>query len=217
MKKTFTLCFLLLSFYSFSQIDGRFGITVGMTNFITKTDFLFSKSGIGYTIGGISSLEFSDRSELFFEINYTKHFTKFIGRANQTAPPEDLKFNLENANIGFLYNYSYLVIDDYKLGVNIGPTFSFLYEYKLIDDSKYEYVLDPLYASPNDLLFDTRNEQLSFNTFLSIGLSAQYDFLMANLRYYYGISDPYRNAPVVAIIDLKGRDSYMSFTVTCFL
>ncbi|WP_298538778.1 outer membrane beta-barrel protein [uncultured Aquimarina sp.] len=218
MKKTFTFCFLLISLHSFSQFtDGRLGITAGITNYSTKTDFLFSKSGIGYTLGVMGTAEFSDRSELFVEVNYTKHFVKFIGRENETAPPQDLKFNLQNVNIGFLFNYNYLVIDEYKLGVNAGPTFSFLYQYELVDDSKSEYVLDPLYASPNDLQFDTRNEQISFNTFLSIGLSAQYDFLMANLRYHYGLTDPYRNAPVVAIIDINGKDSFLSFTVTCFL
>lgn len=217
MKKIIPLYLFLFSLYSFSQSDDRFGITVGITNYITDTDFLFSKSGTGYTFGIMVSKGYSKRSELFLEMAYTKHFVKLIGRENETATPEDLKFNLQNFNISVLYNYNLLIYDDYKLGVNLGPTAAFFYEYKLVDESKSDYLLEPLYASPNDLLFDTRNEKISVNAFLTFGLSAQYDFLMANLRYNYGLTDPYRNAPVVSIIDLDGKDSFLSFTITCFL
>ncbi len=79
-------------------------------------------------------------------------------------------------------------------------------------------MLDPLYASPNDLEFDDRNEEISFNMFVAMGLSVQYDeSFMVNLRYYYGITDPYRNIPIVSrVSEITGKDSYLTFTVTYF-
>jgi len=218
MKKVFFSIFLFMSLHSYSQLfdgDTSFGISVGLTNYITDTDFLFSKSGTGFTVGLVSKMDFNDRSELLVELSYARHFVKLIGREDALAVPEDLKFDLENFNTSALFNYNYLVKDEYQLGVIAGPSLGLFYEYKIVDDSKAGYVLDPLLATPNDLLFDTRNEQISLNTFFAFGLTAQYnDMLMANFRYYYGLSDPYRNAPVVAIIDLEGKDSYFAFTLS---
>jgi len=184
MKKIIIYCFLLISTITYSQLDGRFGIKVGATNYITDTNLLFSKSGI---------------------------------RSEPLAIPEDLKFTLENFSVPFLLNYSFFKKDDFKLGVLVGPSFHFIYEYS-IKDSKSEYTLDPLNATTDDLLFDSRNEKLSFNIFAAVGISAQYtEKYMVNLRYYYGITDPYRKAPVFSrISDIKGQDSYFSITATYF-
>jgi len=219
MQKLLPFYLLLFSFLAYSQSDGRFGLTLGTTNYITDSNILFSKSGIGYKFGLISALEFSKHSELFFEINYNKHFVKLIGRENELSAPQDLKFNLENIAFEAVYNYNYIALDDFRLGINAGPSFSFFYEYVLTnsDSDKGEYLLDPFYVSPRSLTFDSINEQISFNLFLSIGLSAQYNFLMVNLKYYRSITDPYRSIPLDSFIEIKGKDSYLSLNLTFFL
>lgn len=200
--------------------DGRFGVTIGATNYITDASYLFSKSSTGFTVGVLGTAELSERFELFFEINYNKHFVKFVGRENQLAEPRDIKFNLQNISIPILLNYSYLIKDDYKLGVNIGPSFDLLYNYNLVNESEFDYVLDPLYVEPYDLEFDTRSDgKISFNMFVAFGLNFQYnERFMTSLRYYYGITDPYRNSPVFSpVIDITGRDSYFAWTFTYFI
>ena len=100
----------------------------------------------------------------------------------------------------------------------MAPSFHFIHEYHLNDESKEAYVLDPLYATPNDLQFDTRNEEISFNVFAAFGLCVQYDeIIMANLKYYYGLTDPYRQAPIVGTRNkIEGQDSYFQFAITYF-
>ncbi len=216
MKKLFIVIVVLWSCSLFAQ-SGRFGVTIGATNYITKADFLFAKSGIGYTFGGMGSVFISERSEFFMELGYSRHFVKFIGRENELSAPEDIKFNLESTYINFVYDYSYLITDDFRFGVNVGPSFSFLYDYKLVDDSKGDYVLDPLYMSPQSMRIDTLKDELSANVFVTVGLSAEYRTLRCNLRYYYGVTDPYRKAPFVSpAIEIKGRDSYTALTFTYF-
>lgn len=219
MRKFFIFCFLIISTNVVAQ-GGRFGITVGATNYITDTNWLFSKSGTGFTFGAVGSKEFSERFELFVEINYNQHRVKFVGRENETATPEDIKFKLEEFSIPFIINYNYLLLEDFRFGVNLGPSFHFIHNYVLLDETKGSYFLDPLLTEPKYLEFDTysANEDISFNMFAVFGLNIQYHkSLMASLRYCYGITDPYRRAPVVTpVLDISGKDSYYSFTITYF-
>ena len=217
MKNFFSAFLILFSTITFAQ-DTKFGITVGATNYVTDTNLLFSKSAIGFTIGGMMKTEFNDRSQLLLELNYNSHFVNFVGRKNELATPEDIKFKLEEISIPVSYNYSFIVLDEFRFGINAGPSFHFIHEYKIVDESKEQYLLDPLQAQANDLLFDTRNDEMSFNIFLALGLSIQYkDSLMANLKYYYGITDPYRRAPIYStVLDISGKDSFLAFSVTYF-
>lgn len=215
----FFLLVFLCSLTATAQFrDGRIGLTFGATNYITDSNSFFTKSGIGLTAGVASSVDFSERFELFVEINYNRHRVKFVGRATELAPPEDVKFNLEQISVPFLMNYNFLLLEDFKFGVNLGPSFNFIQMYSLVDSAQENYVLDPLYASPNDLRFDDRNEEISFNMFAVAGLSVQYnETIMVNLRYFYGITDPYRQIPIVSrVSEISGEDSYFSFTVTYF-
>jgi len=227
MKKLLiTTLFFILTNSTFSQFygsgngifDGRFGVTAGGTNFSTDTNFLFSKSSLGYSIGVVGTASFSSRFELLIEINYTRNFINFVGREDYTSEPEDIKFKLENFNVPFILNYNYLNLDDtWYFGIDAGISTSFLHNYKLVDESKANYYLEPLYAKPYDLEFDTRNEQISFNAFFIIGLSAEYNQIMCNLRYHKGITDPYRNAPIISpIMDITGKDNYFSISFTYF-
>ncbi|WP_203256529.1 porin family protein [Hyunsoonleella ulvae] len=215
------LCLIpLLSFLNLFAQEDRLGISVGATNYITDASWLFSKSGTGYTFGVVATREFTERSALFIEINYSKHFVKFIGRETETSNPEDIKFNLERFSVPFFYNYSYLIKNDFKFGVTIGPSFEFYHDYRVVDESKEEYLLDPLYVAAQRLQFDSlsTDDTISFNLYASLGLNVQYqENFMVSLRYYYGITDPYRRAlDVSPVVDIEGQDSYFTFTVSYF-
>lgn len=197
--------------------DGRFGVTAGITNYNTDTNYLFSKSGIGYNIGVVSTAKISKRFELFVELKYNRHLVKFVGREDYTSAPEDIKFNLQNFTIPFVLDYNYLKLDDeWFFGINGGIIPSFLYSYRPSKSSKRNYYLEPLYSDPDYLQFDKENGQPSFNAFWSAGLSIEYNKIMCNLRYYKGITDPYRNAPVVTFFEIKGEDSYFELSFTYF-
>lgn len=218
MKNTFALCLILFSI-SINAQDTKFGFTLGATNYITDTNYLFSKSGIGITGGFMVNREYNDRSSLLLEINYNEHYFKLIGRETAESTPEDIKFKLPEFSIPLIYNYNYLLLDDFKFGVSAGPSLHFIHDINIVDESKELYLLEPFQTLPKNLQFDTYGEgDLSFNMFLAFGLSAQYqDNIMANFRYYYGITDPYRRSPVYStVVDISGKDSYFSFAVTYF-
>lgn len=211
----------MLSFNALAQSQyDRFGIQFGLTNYITDTNMLFSKSDTGFTFGVVGTKSFSKRFELSAEINLSQHRVKFIGRETQTSDPEEIKFKLEEVSIPFILNYNYLLLEDFKFGINLGPSVHFIHNFVLIDDSKESFYLDPLLTKTKNVEFDTYSakEDISFNMFLAMGLNVQYnESLMASLRYYYGITDPYRRAPIYSpLFEISGKDSYYSFTMTYF-
>ena len=205
---------LAFSQHAEAQLDGRFGVTLGATNYMTKTNFLSSKSSTGFIVGATGSAIFSDKFELFMEINYNRHYVKFVGRETETSTPEDIKFDLENIGISAIVNYTFLELEDFRFGVNLGPTATFIYGYDT-KDAKAGYLLDPIQVQGYDMNFDSKREEISFNAFASMGLSVEYNRFMCNLRYHIGLTDPYRNAPFYStVIDIEGKDSYVAFTVT---
>ncbi|GEP52187.1 hypothetical protein FNO01nite_28590 [Flavobacterium noncentrifugens] len=224
MSKIISSFFLItfLSLYSIAANSQksvvRFGVTLGATNYITDTNLLFSKSQPGFETGIVASQIYNDHFELMIGINYDRHYMKFVGRETPEAPPEDLKFMLENLNIPITLNYNFWVVsDDLQFGVNTGPSLSFFHNYKLLDENKSGYYLDPLYADPDDLAFDTQNSKVSFNVFYSVGLSAEYKKLMLMARYYTSLTDPYRQASIYSTVsEIKGRDSYYTLALTYF-
>ncbi|MEP5601594.1 MAG: outer membrane beta-barrel protein [Algibacter sp.] len=219
MKNVLVSLFFMFSIYLVAQED-RFGVTIGATNYITDTDLLFSKSSTGFTFGVFATKEFNERSALFMEINYSRHFVKFVGRENELATPEDIKFNLERVSVPFSYNYSYLILDNFNFGVNVGPSFELYHDYKLTDESKEGYLLDPLLIPAQDLRFDILSDDntISFNMLILFGLNVQYkENLMASLRYYYGVTNPYRRSPFYStLVETSGKESYFTFTLTYF-
>lgn len=218
MKYYFTLFLLCATWLSIAQYNGKIGLTLGATNYITDTNLLSSKSGTGFTFGVMSISEFNENFTFVLEMNYNQHSVKLIGRENELADPEDVKFNLQEFSLPLTFNWFFYEANYFKFGVNAGPSLHFGHEFKLVDDAKSSYVLDPLYASPDNLRFDTYNEEVSFNVFAAVGLCVQYDeIIMANLKYYRSITDPYRQAPIVGTRDeITGQDSYFAFAVTYF-
>lgn len=208
------------SFYSGDGLfEGRFGVTVGATNYSPGANFLFSKSAPGFKVGMIGTVFISEKFEIFVEMNYARHFMKFVGRKDQLATPEDIKFKLETFNVPFILDYTVLNLDDeWFFGINAGPSLSFLYDYNIVDDAKRDYVLDPLYTSPKDLQFDSSKENISFNAFIALGVSVEYNRFMATLRYNKGITDPYRSINLYSpVLELKGKDNYFEFSLVYLL
>ncbi len=217
----------LLLFISFSNVnsqayysgkgllDGRFGVTVGTTNYSPGANFLFSKSAPGYKVGFIGTVFISEKFEVFVEMNYARHFMKFIGRENNLATPEDIKFNLETFNVPVVVDYTVLNLnDEWFFGINAGPSLSLLYDYKLVDDAKADYVLDPLYTTPDQFEFDSNKEQASINAFIALGVSVEYHRFLASFRYNKGITDPYRSINLYSpVLELKGKDNYFEFSL----
>lgn len=195
--------------------DGRFGVTVGATNYSPGANFLFSKSAPGYKVGFIGTVSISEKFEVFVEMNYARHFMKFIGREDQLATPEEIKFNLETFNVPIILDYTVLNLDDeWFFGINAGPSLSLLYDYKLVDDGKSDYVLDPLYTTTDQLEFDSNKEKASINAFIALGVSVEYNRFMATFRYNKGITDPYRSINLYSpVMELEGKDNYFEFSL----
>lgn len=222
--KIILLLALLLSFSNLNSqtyysgkglFEGRFGVTVGTTNYSPGANFLFSKSAPGYKVGFIGTVFISEKFEVFVEMNYARHFMKFIGRENNLATPEDIKFNLETFNVPIILDYTVLNLnDEWFFGIIAGPSLSLLYDYKLVDDDKADYVLDPLYSTPDQLEFDSNKEQVSINAFIALGVSVEYKRFLASFRYNKGITDPYRSINLYSpVMELKGKDNYFEFSL----
>lgn len=218
MKNSLRILIFILPFLSFAQEfgDDRFGVNIGVTNYIMDTNFISSKSAPGFLVGVTGSVPLSDSFEVLAEINFNNHRVKLVGRETETSQPKDLNFYMQNFGVSALIHYKLLELEDFTFGLNLGPTATLLYGYKT-KDSNSGYLIDPLYIETRYMDFDSWNEQISFNAFVSLGLSAQYDSFMANLRYYKGITDPYRNTPVYSpFMELKGKDNYWAFSITYF-
>lgn len=210
---------MVIPFCSFGQEFGedRFGVTLGVTNYIMDTNFISSKSSTGFLIGASSGIAISDSFEVLTEINFNYHRVKLLGRESEYSEPKELDYNMQNFGVSALLHYKFLDLNDFVFGVNLGPTATFIYGYDT-KESNENYKIDPLGIESQYMNFDQWNEKISFNAFVSFGISAQYASFMANLRYYKGITDPYRNTPVYSpFMELKGKDNYWAFMVTYFL
>lgn len=222
MKKflLFTISlYSVAAFSQFSDIESRFGFTAGVNQYYMDADFLFSKSATGFQAGVVSAIEVSRNSEIQVEFNYSRYATELIGRETQLSDPEFIKFNLERINISVIYDYElvHFLKEDIALGLCAGPSISLLNNFKLADDSKSDYLLDPYLITPDYLEMDTKNEQTSVNVFGVVGITGRYRNFEANLRYAIGITDPYRVFPGVSrFTEFKGKDDYASLTITYF-
>lgn len=218
LKKSIIIIVLLFNQTIFSQLDGRFGVSLSGNNYITDTNFLFTKSKPGYGVSLIGTAIFSEKFELMMELNYSRNFMTILGRADYYEKPEELKFNLDKFNIPILINYNFLNLnDDWYFGVELGPSISLMNNFILLDESKEDYLIDPYYLKVSYLEFDNQNEKFSINVFGAVGLSAEYRQIMMNLRYYRSITDPYRVAPFYSpYFKPKGTDSYFTLSVSYF-
>lgn len=216
------LLLILLSSSIYSQdgmFDGRFGITAGYTNYALDSNVLFTKSQPGYLVGIVATAEFTDDLELLMGMNYVHHRMKFIGKEDQDAEPEDLKFSLDNLDVPFILNYKFLRFDNdnIKIGVNAGITLSFFQRYILSNSSKENYILEPFALEVKYMDFDNMNEKISINTYIPIGITVEYYDVACNLKYNKGWSDPFKNAPFYnTVYETKAKQNYFSLSFTYF-
>lgn len=220
------VCLNLNTAYSQNQIfkwqtlgglEGNFGLTIGGTNYITDSSLLFSKSGTGFLVGFTGSVRFSEKAELFVTLSYARHSSQFIGKQDPFAVQEEIPFHLEQTSVPFIFNYNFIEFhNDYKIGVFAGPSFNFFYNWDVTDDSKNGYLLEPLLATTDDLRFD--REDISFNLYGGMGLSAQYlDKILILFKYERSITDPYRRVPIFSnFLDITGADTILSISATYF-
>jgi hypothetical protein len=230
MKSFKIVFFILLLSLSSSQIysqfhyngggglfEGRFGITAGYTNYVLDTNVLFTKSQPGYLIGVVGTAEFTDYLELSIGINYMHHRMIFVGKSDLEAEPEDLDFRLENFDVPFILNYNFFDNDKWKFGVNAGFTVSLVQQYTYADESKENYILEPVNLDVKYLNFDQENEGISFNTYVPFGVSAEFNNIACNLRYNMGLSDPFRQAPFYnTAFETKAKQNFYSVSFTYF-
>jgi hypothetical protein len=227
MKKILLFTGLICSAVAFSQYrasefsdtDSRLGITAGVNQYYMDADFLFSRSGTGFQVGIVSSIETSENSEIQVELNYSRYSTELVGRETQLSEPEWLEFNLDRINLSVVYDYEvvHFLNKDIALGICAGPSISLLNNFVLADESKSDYLLEPYHMTPDYLEMDTKNEGTSINVFGVVGITGRYRNFEANLRYAFGITDPYRVFPGVSqYAEFTGKDDYASFTVTYF-
>ncbi|MGV3461677.1 MAG: outer membrane beta-barrel protein [Flavobacterium sp.] len=222
MRRILLFVMLLCTVPVFSQlldIESRLGVTAGANQYYMNADFLFSRSATGFQVGVVSSMEVSKNSEIQVEFNYSRYSTELIGRETELSNSEWIKFNLDRFNLSVIYDYElvHFLKEDIALGLCAGPSMAMLNDFKIDDDSKSHYLLDPYYVPADYLEMDTKNEQTSINVFGVVGITGRYRNFEANLRYAIGITDVYRVFPgVSAYTEFTGKDNYGSLTLTYF-
>ncbi len=219
MKKIFLLGTLLTAFFCRGQWDDRWGITAGVNEYYLGADFVFSKSGTGFSIGIVNTVPISEHSEVLLELTFTKHNFELMGREDILSDPQWLKFGVQRINLAAIYDYDifHFLDEDLALGLCAGPTVAFYNDMKIKDTSKDLYLLDPYYMETPYMHIDEGSGKLSINVFASFGATARYRNAEASLRYNLGVTDPYRNFPAASpYVEFKGKDSYLSFQVTYY-
>src|SRR5690606_9588764 len=125
----------------------------------------------------------SEYSEFLVELNYSKFNNEFLGREDVLAEPEWIKFSMDRINLNIVYDYDllHLLNDDLVFGLNAGPSFSILNDWKIKDSSKENYYMDPYIFDARYMQSDTYAESTSVNVFGAIGISARFRNIEANL------------------------------------
>lgn len=220
MKKLILSTLLLTCFVGFSQEDGRFGLFAGINQYYMKSNFLSSRSNIGVNLGAVATLPISEYSEILVEMSLARFRTELLGRESIDATEQEwLKFSMDRVNLSVIYDYDVLhfLDEDIAIGINAGPSLAFVQDWRLEDESKEDYIIEPYAVETKYMETDPYNGTVSFNAFVEFGLSVRYRNLEGNFRYFKGLTDPYRNFPLSSsMIALKGKDDYSTFTLTYY-
>lgn len=219
MKRILLLVFLIPAL-SFSQIFTDFtnyGFTAGMVNYSSDISFLSNKTGVGFTVGGFVYHPIGGKSRLLLNLDLVSTPITFLGRRSDLDPIEEVKTRLSKIHIPILYDYLAFKKENLAIGITLGPTLSAYYDFgKFLTVSDNEnYSLEPSGATITDL---QKSDIRKLNTFVTTGISVQYKKLMFNLRYNYGITNPYRNYPFQSkYFEFKAKDTFFTTTVTYLL
>jgi len=220
MKKFIFLSLMLIGYYGYSQEDERFGVFLGLNQYYAKSNFLSSRSNMGYTAGAVATLPISSYSEILVEISLARFKSEFLGRESiESVEKEWIKMHMDRINLAVIYDYDVLHFfdEDLAIGINAGPSLAFIQDWRLDDQSKEVYLIEPYSIEPQYMMTDAYNEKVSLNIYVEFGMSVRYRNLEGSLRYYKGITSPYRNFPLSSsMLELKGKDDYSTFTVTYY-
>lgn len=174
----------------------KFGVTFGLTSFISDTEAFTTDPATGLSFGLSGNFVFNPHSEVTLELKYNRHHLNFKGRPTTEAPLEEVKMVLKQLEIPFTYTYNFVSSNTFKLGLNVGASANLFYEYESDISGQKQYLLDPNNIKVEQLYFDTDHENIGFNVFLIGGLSFKFfRKLQLTPRYYYGLLNPYRQAP----------------------
>ena len=219
MKKSFLVVFLFFGLAAHSQYDERFGLTAGVNQYYMNADFLSSRSGTGFSVGVVSTIDISEYSEILADVTYSQFNVDLLGRKEALAQPEWKKFKTERVNVTFLYDYDILhfLDEDLAIGIGAGPSFAFITNFQPVKDDGTAFLIDPYGIDTEYMKIDENNSKVSFNVFAAVGVTVRYRNTEAGLRYYKGMTDTYRNFPAVSSqINFTGKDNYSAFTLTYY-
>lgn len=216
----FTLFFATMS--AFSQEDSRFGVFGGINQYQSRSNFLSSKSAIGFTIGATGTIPISENSEILMEMSISRFNQQFRGRATVDAEPEWVKFNLDRLNLGFLYDYDivHFFRGDLAVGLCGGLSGSAFQNFVLVDDSKEMYLMEPYNVEAYYLEMNTRgNSTVTFTGYAVGGVSLRYRDIEGSLRNYFGLNNAYGSFAgndSTRGLNFYGKDNYSAFTITYY-
>lgn len=220
MNKLFLIISLATSIFCQAQDESRFGLSVGVNQYYIGADFLFSRSAAGFSVGAVSTVPVSDNSEVLVGISFSQYNFDLMGRENELANPEWIRFGLQRINLDCVYDYDifHFMEDDLAVGLCAGASVAFLNDIYLKDTDKEDYTLDPYGVDPEYLMMDEASESMTINVFGVVGATARYRDIEATLRYNFGLTDCYANFPATSpYVEFTGKDSYLNFQVTYYL
>lgn len=216
MKKIF-LSLLFLSSLSYSQNEDRFGLSLSVNEYYGDSNFLFTKSGIGYGFGVQATVPITDDSEILTEFNFNRYNFKLMGRKDLDSERDWINFNLYRMGISVLYDYDVLSLmkDDLTIGLCAGPSLQLLSYMTPAKESDNHYLLDPYDVEAGDLSIDDESDSLLLSPFAAFGFSARYLSLQATFTYNIGFSNPYRKL-ASNYKTLDGQDKFASINFTYY-
>jgi len=221
MKKFILAALLSVGLSGLAQSDGHFGLFAGANHYYLKSNFLSSRSAMGYTVGAFGTVEVTDYSKFIVEVGFTRNNIELLARQSELAEPEWIKFRGDVASLSVIYNYDVLhfLSDDIAIGLNLGPSISFNPKWVIADDSQEGmYYVDPYEFSTTDQGTEEWNNPRHLNIYAVMGLNFTYRNWGLNARYYKGMTDPYKNvAPTENGIQFSSESSYATFTITYML
>ncbi len=204
MKKIILLTTILfLSTTVFSQV--RIGFSAGYNNMFVKSNvFESEKPGSGVALGFSYKYMFTDNFNLLLEWDYANTKIDFRVKNNETETTGGYDIETFKKN-GFRYH----LLGNYNLHENAGI---------LLGAS-----VDHYFENNNGEYFELVGLESDWNPVYSVGLTAgiigNYENFSADLRYTYGLTNPYSNNTVEVNgndEDVTGNHSMLNFRVTYY-
>jgi len=216
MKKFLYCAALITCFAATAQKKERnFGISIGVNEYFARPDFISAKSSTGFSIGIVSGYDVTDKSDIVIEAGFAHLTMKFMGNDFGNDNTRWLDFHNNRLFLNLLYYYDVYHSDgrDFIVGVHGGVGTHYINNFAVKGKDNAAYTLEPYGIDALDMKISKYTDGAEFNPFLSAGINMRYKFAEVNLRYYKGLTSPYRSlgndgSPV----KFGGVDDYMSLT-----